>query len=74
MKLLPSIPGISPSNHAILQAALLFFIISHPMTYKLVNSILGPILGYTSTPSGCPTTLGLIVHSAAFGAVYKHVL
>jgi hypothetical protein len=49
-------------------AGLMFFIISHPFVYKLVDSLVGGILGRISSPSGCPTTWGLIVHSAVFTA------
>lgn len=47
-------------------AGLMFFIISNPMVYKLVDGVLGDALGRISSPSGCPTTWGLIVHSAVF--------
>lgn len=51
-----------------LVAGLMFFIISHPIVYKTVDSILGGLLGPIASPSGCPTTWGLIVHSAVFAA------
>lgn len=55
-------------------AGLLFFILSHPIVYKLVDSLVGPLLGSTATPDGSPTTLGLIVHSAVFAAaVYYQI-
>lgn len=63
------IPGLTPSREWALKAALVFFIVSHPMTYRIVNELVYPILGYTATPSGAPTTLGLIIHSAVFGLV-----
>lgn len=49
-------------------AGLMFFIISHPFVYKLVDSLVGGLLGRISSPSGCPTTWGLIVHSVVFTA------
>ena len=52
---------------AALEAALLFFIVSNPMTYKLVDSLLGMLLGRIAGPSGCPTNTGLIVHTIVFG-------
>lgn len=51
-----------------LVAGLMFFIISHPIVYKLVDSVVGGILGRVASPSGCPTTWGLIVHAAVFAA------
>jgi hypothetical protein len=64
-------------QHA-LSFALLFFVISSPMTYrlvdKLVGSILIPISPYIAdffrvAEAGTPTTVGLLVHSAVFGLV-----
>ena len=49
-------------------AGLMFFIISNPMVYKIVDGVLGDTLGRISSPSGCPTTWGLIVHSGVFAA------
>jgi hypothetical protein len=51
-----------------LVAGLMFFIISHPIVYKLVDSLVGGLLGNIASPSGCPTTWGLIVHAAVFTA------
>lgn len=49
-------------------AGLMFFIISNPMIYKLVDNLLGGLLGPIASPGGCPTNWGLIVHSAVFAA------
>jgi hypothetical protein len=62
------IPGVSPKLSAALVAGLMFFIISNPVVYKLVDTLVGGLLGPIATPSGCPTTWGLIVHSAVFAA------
>lgn len=51
-----------------LVAGFMFFIISHPIVYKLVDSLVGGLLGHIASSSGCPTTWGLIVHSAVFAA------
>jgi hypothetical protein len=51
-----------------LVAGLMFFIISNPIVYKFVDQLLGGILGPIASPSGCPTTWGLIVHSGVFAA------
>jgi len=48
---------------------IIFIIISLPFTYKTTNSILGNIIGKLADPSGCPTTLGLIVHAIVFGLI-----
>lgn len=49
-------------------AGLMFFIISHPIVYTLIDSLIGGLLGKIASPNGCPTTWGLIVHSIVFGA------
>jgi hypothetical protein len=51
-----------------LVAGLMFFIISHPIVYKFVDSLVRGLLGPIAGPGGCPTTWGLIVHSAVFAA------
>jgi hypothetical protein len=63
-----SLLGLSPKLSAAVVAGLLFFIISNPIVYKIVDQLLGGLLGRIATPSGCPTTWGLIVHSVVFAA------
>ena len=56
-----------------LLAMLVFALVSAPMTYKLVQSLLGGLVGKLADGSGCPTNLGLAVHTLVFGLV-THVL
>ena len=51
---------------AAIVAGVLFFVVSNPIVYKVVDSALGGLLGPIASPGGCPTTWGLIVHSAVF--------
>lgn len=44
---------------------LLFFIVSNPIVYRLVDSVINGV----ASPSGCPTTLGLVVHSLVFATL-----
>jgi hypothetical protein len=60
---------LSGKKGATLQAALLFYIVANPMTYRLVDSLLGGVVGRIASPSGSPTQLGLIVHSIVFGLI-----
>ena len=53
---------------AALTAGLMFFIISHPFVYQLVDKVTMGVLGNLASPSGCPTNWGLIVHSIVFAA------
>lgn len=65
------------TRHAVV-LALLFFVVSSPYTYKLVDSLVAntivpivPQLGslLKIAEGGSPTTYGLLVHSAVFGLV-----
>lgn len=58
--------------------ALLFFVVSSPYTYSLVDKLVGGVArmlvpGMASVfkvaEGGCPTTYGLAVHSVVFAAV-----
>jgi len=44
-------------------SGLTFFIIANPETFRLVRRVLGPGI---ATPTGCPSTVGLLVHSLVF--------
>jgi hypothetical protein len=44
-------------------SALTFFVIANPETFRLVRRFLGSRI---ATPTGCPSTLGLIIHSVVF--------
>jgi len=60
------IPGLSAKNSVIVTIALLFFIVANPMVFRFVDSAVGWLAGPIASPSGCPTTLGLVVHSLVF--------
>ena len=59
-------PGASAKLSAAILAGVMFFIISNPMMYKFVDGVIGGALGPIASPSGCPTTWGLVVHSSLF--------
>ena len=44
-------------------SGLTFFIIANPETFRLVRRLLGPRI---ATPTGCPSTMGLLVHTLVF--------
>jgi hypothetical protein len=44
-----------------LYSTLLFFLVANPLTYKVVNSIVGGV-----AVGGCPTAFGLFLHSLVF--------
>ena len=49
-----------------LKNGLLFVLISMPLTYKLVNSLTKRIGFQVSDDNGCPTPVGLAVHTLVF--------
>lgn len=61
--------SLSVQISATVQSIVVFLIVSLPFTYKLTDSLLGGIIGRLANSSGCPTTLGLIVHSLVFGLI-----
>ncbi len=62
-------PSTAAKISATIQSIIVFLIISLPFTYKLTNGLLGGIIGKLADESGCPTTLGLVVHSLVFGLI-----
>lgn len=49
-------------NNSII-SGLTFFIIANPETFRLMRRVLGPRI---ATPTGCPSTIGLLLHSTVF--------
>ena len=49
-----------------LMSALLFLVIAHPETFKIVRKIFGT---WVSTPTGCPSMNGLVLHAVVFFAI-----
>jgi hypothetical protein len=54
--------------------ALLFFLLSCPLTYIFMQKLLGFTTLKFSYDYGCPTFLGLIVHSLLFLAIVKIIM
>jgi hypothetical protein len=44
-------------------SALVFFLCANPETYKITNWI---FQGFLATTAGCPTSLGLFIHTILF--------
>jgi len=47
-------------------SALIFVLVIHPYTYMFTQKLLGGLLGKIADGSGCPTTLGLIIHTIVY--------
>lgn len=74
---------LSRKMQAALTAALLFYVISSPFTYRLVDQVVGGIVGslvpqymhlFKIAEAGCPTNYGLMVHAAVFGLVTYYLM
>lgn len=56
-----------------LYTTILFLIVVNPFTYKLVNMILGKV-AKIADKSGCPTTIGMLVHAAVFTLLLRGLM
>ena len=66
-----------------LMAALLFYVVSSPFTYRLVDRVIGGVVGsvlpqFTQylrvAEAGCPTNTGLLLHAGVFGLVSYYLV
>ena len=74
---------LSRKLQASLVAALLFYVVSSPFTYRFVDQIVGGVVGsvgpqfttlFKIAEAGCPTNYGLLVHSVVFGLVTYYLM
>jgi len=47
-------------------SAFIFILVIHPYTYMVTQKLLGGILGKIADSYGCPTTLGLVIHTIVY--------
>ena len=47
-------------------SALIFIVVIHPYTYIVTQKLLGSFVGKIADINGCPTTLGLIIHTIVY--------
>lgn len=51
--------------------ALVFFILASPLTFRLVDKVIGqPLLRKKLIENGVPTRLGMVVHALVFGIIF----
>ena len=50
--------------------SLIFLVVSHPLTYKLVQRIFGRFFTVASS-TGCPTMIGLLLHTLVFTLILR---
>jgi hypothetical protein len=74
---------LSRKLQAALTAALLFYVVSSPFTYRLVDQVVGGVVGsvipqfatfFKVAEAGCPTNYGLMLHAAVFGVVSYYLM
>lgn len=51
--------------------SLIFYVVSNPVTYRVVRRILG---SFIATPNGSPTQVGILVHTVVFMAIVWGIL
>ena len=56
-----------------LYTTVLFLIVIYPMTYKLVQAILGRFIKIAA-PDGCPTMAGILVHAVVFTLLLRYMM
>lgn len=70
--------GLSKKLQHSLTLAVVFFVLSSPITYRLVDQLVGGVVSglipqlapvFKVAQAGCPTTYGLALHAAVFGLV-----
>lgn len=54
-------------------AAFVFFIISHPIIYGLTDRIFG-VVGVSTSIAGCPTTVGMVLHTLVFALIIRMLM
>jgi len=47
-------------------SACIFILVINPYTYIITQKLLGGFIGKISDINGCPTTLGLIIHTIVY--------
>ena len=47
-------------------SAIIFLLVVHPATYQLTQKLFGGILGKIADVSGCPTNIGLALHTLVY--------
>ena len=47
-------------------SAFIFILVVHPYTYIVTQKLLGGCFGKIADINGCPTTLGLIIHTIVY--------
>ena len=47
-------------------SAFIFLLVVHPLTYQFTQMVFGGVLGKIADTNGCPTTVGLALHTIVY--------
>ena len=47
-------------------SAFIFILVVNPYTYMLTQKLLGGLIGKIASDNGCPTLLGLLIHTIVY--------
>lgn len=47
-------------------SAFIFILVIHPYTFLFTQNVFGGLLGKIAEPNGCPTTMGLLLHTIVY--------
>jgi len=50
----------------------IFLLVVMPLTYQLTNKVLGKVLGKLCDANGCPTMMGLLIHTIVFTLLLRY--
>ena len=50
-------------------STLVFFLVANPETYKIIQNLFGSFIGTVASSGGCPTPMGLFLHTVLFFVV-----
>ena len=52
--------------HISIFSAFIFVLVIHPYTYMVTQKLLGGVFGKIADSNGCPTIIGLIIHTIVY--------
>ena len=53
---------------------IIFILVILPITYKITNLLLGKLIGKLCDSNGCPTQIGLIIHTVVFTLLLRYIM
>lgn len=57
-----------------LYTTIIFILVSLPYTYRITNKLLKGIFGVLCEKNGCPTNIGLVIHTIVFTLILRYIM